>query len=238
MLSLRERHLSNQHFMSENPDHDSSDSQKVRLLSPDDEQTRLIGKAIASETAGKILSSMAGREVTAMMLSDELVAPVSTVMYHLDNLASAGLIEVSRTRYSVKGREMKVYRLIDQVLIVSPKSFDLKTVLTRCATLLSIPLALAALLTSFTLLKSQEKSASLYDLENEVGSALKMDTNVASYSVDRMMEMAPAPAIAPAQWVEEVGASSPVLPDIAMGILIGAVLVFIIGLMLDYSRRR
>lgn len=238
MLSLRERRLSNQHFMSENPDHDSSDSQKVRLLSPDDEQTRLIGKAIASETAGKILSSMAGREVTAMMLSDELVAPVSTVMYHLDNLASAGLIEVSRTRYSVKGREMKVYRLIDQVLIVSPKSFDLKTVLTRCATLLSIPLALAALLTSFTLLKSQEKGAPLYDLENEVGSALKMDANVASYSVDRMMEMAPAPAIAPAQWVEEVGASSPVLPDIAMGILIGAVLVFIIGLMLDYSRRR
>ncbi len=224
--------------MSENSDSDSSDSQKVRLLSPDDEQTRLIGKAIASETAGKILSSMAGREVTAMMLSEELVTPVSTVMYHLENLASAGLIEVSRTRYSVKGREMKVYRLIDQVLIVSPKSFDLKAVLTRCATLLSIPLALAALLTSFTLYQFQEKAAPLYDLENEVGSALKMEVNTASYSVDRMMEMAPAPTTLPTQWGEEIASSSPVLPDIAMGILIGAVLVIIAGLILDYYRRR
>lgn len=37
--------------MSEEPEIDSA--QKVRLLSPDDEQARLIGKAIASETDRK-----------------------------------------------------------------------------------------------------------------------------------------------------------------------------------------
>jgi len=223
--------------MSEEPEIDSA--QKVRLLSPDDEQARLIGKAIASETAGKILSSMAGHEVTAMMLSEELETPVSTVMYHLENLASAGLIEVSRTRYSVKGREMKVYRLIDQVLIVSPKSFDLKAVLARCATLLSIPLALAALLTSFTLFHSQ-KAAPLY-YSAPAGSALKMESNIASYAADRMMEIpAPtnAPIAVPTQWVEEIITPFPDLPEVAEGILIGAVLVIIVGLIFDFYRKR
>ncbi|HOW05424.1 helix-turn-helix domain-containing protein [Methanospirillum hungatei] len=223
--------------MSEEPEIDSA--QKVRLLSPDDEQARLIGKAIASETAGKILSSMAGHEVTAMMLSEELETPVSTVMYHLENLASAGLIEVSRTRYSVKGREMKVYRLIDQVLIVSPKSFDLKAVLARCATLLSIPLALAALLTSFTLFHYQ-KAAPLY-YSAPAGSALKMESNIASYAADRMMEIpAPtnAPIAVPTQWVEEIITPFPDLPEVAEGILIGAVLVIIVGLIFDFYRKR
>jgi DNA-binding transcriptional ArsR family regulator len=223
--------------MSEEPEIDSA--QKVRLLSPDDEQARLIGKAIASETAGKILSSMAGHEVTAMMLSEELETPVSTVMYHLENLASAGLIEVSRTRYSVKGREMKVYRLIDQVLIVSPKSFDLKAVLARCATLLSIPLALAVLLTSFTLFHSQ-KAAPLY-YSAPAGSALKMESNIASYAADRMMEIpAPtnAPIAVPTQWVEEIITPFPDLPEVAEGILIGAVLVIIVGLIFDFYRKR
>ncbi|MCA1917401.1 helix-turn-helix domain-containing protein [Methanospirillum hungatei] len=223
--------------MSEEPEIDSA--QKVRLLSPDDEQARLIGKAIASETAGKILSSMAGREVTAMMLSEELETPVSTVMYHLENLASAGLIEVSRTRYSVKGREMEVYRLIDQVLIVSPKSFDLKPVLARCATLLSIPLALAALLTSFSLFHSH-KAAPLY-YSAPAGSALKMESNIASYAVDRMMEIpAPtnAPIAVPTQWVEEIITPFPDLPEVAEGILIGAVLVIIVGLIFDFYRKR
>lgn len=224
--------------MSEEPEKDSV--QKVRLLSPDDEQARLIGKAIASETAGKILSSMAGREVTAMMLSEVLETPVSTVMYHLENLASAGLIEVSRTRYSVKGREMKVYRLIDQVLIVSPKSFDLKAVLARCATLLSIPLALAALLTSFTLFHSQKAAPLCYSAP--AGRAQKMESNIASYAADRMMEMAPAPTVAPlagpTQWLEEIGTPFPHLPEFAEGILIGAVLVIIIGLIFDFYRKR
>ncbi|OQA54234.1 MAG: hypothetical protein BWY45_02647 [Euryarchaeota archaeon ADurb.Bin294] len=134
---------------------------------------------------------------------------------------------------------MKVYRLIDQVLIVSPKSFDLKAVLARCATLLSIPLALAALLTSFTLFHYQ-KAAPLY-YSAPAGSALKMESNIASYAADRMMEIpAPtnAPIAVPTQWVEEIITPFPDLPEVAEGILIGAVLVIIVGLIFDFYRKR
>lgn len=222
--------------MSDTLEPDLSESRKVRVLSPDDEQTRLIGKAIASETAGKILSSIGGREVTAMVLSDELHTPVSTVMYHLENLASAGLIEVSRTRYSVKGREMKVYRLVDQVLIVSPKKYDLKSVLTRCATLLSLPLGIACILTVFGLMKSSQDISSVSDMAR--GGAAEIQKDTASYAMERAMEVAPAPMATVSSGLHEI--ISPVIPfwDLAAGILIGALLVILTGLLIDYLRQK
>lgn len=222
--------------MSDKPASDFSDAQKILLLSPDDEQARLIGKAIASETAGKILSSMSGREVTAMMLSEELQTPVSTIMYHLENLVSAGLIEVSRTRYSVKGREMKVYRLIDQVLIVSPKKFDMKEVLTRCAALFSLPLALAALMASGFLQKPVPFE--LYEMDMYPGGALKMEANVTSYAMERTADFAPAPLAVVSPYTNTASMVSPVLTDMAAGILTGAAVVIIVGLLLDYIHRK
>ncbi len=213
-----------------------SDQKKILLLSPDDEQARLIGKAIASETAGKIISCMTGREMTAMMLSEELQTPVSTIMYHLENLVSAGLIEVSRTKYSVKGREMKVYRLIDQVLIVSPKPFDIQEVLTKCAALFSLPLALAALMIYGFIQKPSQ--VELYEMDMYPGGALKMEANVTSYAMERTADYAPAPMAAMSSYTDAASSVSPVLTDMAAGILIGAAVVILVGLLLDYFHRK
>lgn len=211
--------------------------QNVRLLSPDDEQARLIGKAIASETAGKILSSMAGREVTATVLSDELAVPVSTIMYHLDNLVAAGLVEISRTRYSVKGREMKVYGLVDQVLIVSSGKQDLKSVLARCITLSSIPLAIASILAFFALNQNSVANVSTF-AEKGAGGAAKLQMDTACYSLEEVMEVAPAPDVAVPSVI--YNALEPTLPflDIALGIIIGAFLVILTGLFIDYIKKR
>jgi DNA-binding transcriptional ArsR family regulator len=213
----------------------SEQTQKVMLLSPEDEQTRLIGKAIASETAGKILSSMSGREVTAMVLAEELQIPVSTVMYHLENLASAGLIEVSKTRYSVKGREMKVYRLIDQVLIVSSKKQDVKTVLTRCVTLLSLPLAVACILAyvnnfqTWGVVSSSDRATG--------GGVAKMAMNTASLAMEQTMEAAPAPLAMGTPVTETFIEPLFYLSDLVLGILIGVVLVVLIGIFIDYHQK-
>lgn len=206
--------------------------QKVLLLSPDEEQARLIGKAIASETAGKILTLMEGREVTASNLVDDMEIPVSTVMYHLENLTAAGLIEVSRIRYSVKGREMKVYRIVDQVLIVSSKGKDIRSILTRYAALFSLPV-LAALLLSII----QQTEIPMY-AEEMADTALRGGlADVQSETLLCAKEIAPSPAIVPAPAVgSDVAApliSSLPFYDIAIGILIGALLVLIPLLLLE-----
>jgi len=194
--------------------------QKVLLLSPDDEQARLIGKAIASETAGKILTLMAGSEVTASNLVDEMGIPVSTVMYHLENLTAAGLIEVSRIRYSVKGREMKVYRMVDQVLIVSSKGIDIRKILTRYAAIFSLPVFAALLLSFIHQTEIPKYTREISDAALKGGYA-----EMGSESLMYAKEISPAPAVSS----DAVEPLISVLPfqDIAIGILIGALLVLI-----------
>lgn len=208
--------------------------QKVLLLSPDEEQARLIGKAIASETAGKILTLMAGREVTASNLVDEIGIPVSTVMYHLENLTAAGLIEVSRIRYSVKGREMKVYRIVDQVLIVSSKGIDIRKILTRYAAIFSLPVLAALLFSSFHQTEIPMYADEMADTALR-GGYTEMESETLLYA----KEIASPPALAPAPTIssDAVEPLISVFPfqDIAIGILIGALLVLIPLLLLEVS---
>lgn len=227
--------------MSEEIQPEGSDLKKIRLLSPDDEQARLIGKAIASETAGKIMSSMEGREVTANLLAEELSIPVSTVMYHLENLVTAGLIEVSRTRYSVKGREMKVYRIVDQVLIVSPKSQDLRAVLTRCAALFSLPFLVSVILYAMALIQASREANLVMANSAMQDMAGEQYAGVGMYTLEKSVESTPLTA-APLPAIEEPIQGS-VMPffswgDVAIGIIAGAVLVIILLLVLDHIRMK
>ena len=56
----------------------------------------------------------------------------------LENLLDAGLIEVTKTKYSVKGREVKVYGLKDQLLIVTPRVTNVRALLLKYASLFGV----------------------------------------------------------------------------------------------------
>jgi hypothetical protein len=63
---------------------------------------------------------------------------MNTVKYHVENLVDAGVIAVADTRYSVKGRTIKIYSLTDQLLIVAPRRSDIRSMLTKYAALFGI----------------------------------------------------------------------------------------------------
>lgn len=107
----------------------------VRVLSPDEEDARAVARAIASSTAGAILRCFQGEERNASEIASTLNQPIPTIMYHLDALLEAGLIEVSRITYSVKGREVKKYRQSGQVFIVAPYKADIRETLLKYASL-------------------------------------------------------------------------------------------------------
>ena len=73
--------------------------------------------------------------MTASALAARLEIPITTAAYHLDHLVGAGVIEVTGTRWSRKGREQKVYHLVDRVVIVSPAREDLRSLLKKYAAL-------------------------------------------------------------------------------------------------------
>ncbi|MDD1706376.1 MAG: helix-turn-helix domain-containing protein [Methanoregulaceae archaeon] len=113
-------------------------TEEVIVLEPGDERAQKIGKAIASPTANDILHILAEGPKTASDLTETMNIPMGTLKYHIENLLDAGLIEITETRYSVKGREVKVYALRDQLLIVAPKVTSIRSILLKYASLFVI----------------------------------------------------------------------------------------------------
>ena len=121
----------------------------VVILEPGDERAKKIAKAMSSGTATEILNLLKEGKRTSTEVAEQLQIPMTTVQYHLENLSEAGLIEVVEKRWSVKGREVKVYGLRDQVLIVTPKRGDLKGLLLKYASLFTIVMFAAIMASAF-----------------------------------------------------------------------------------------
>ncbi|RDZ66008.1 ArsR family transcriptional regulator [Haloferax sp. Atlit-12N] len=116
------------------PDDDRDDRDPKVIGLDSDEADDLLG-AISSSTARSVLASLHESPATPSDLATEVDTSLQNVQYHLGNLSEAGLIEVADTRYSEKGREMKVYTPADQALVVVAGREDetkgLKGALTR-----------------------------------------------------------------------------------------------------------
>jgi DNA-binding transcriptional ArsR family regulator len=113
-------------------------AEDIIVLEPGDERAQKIGRAISSQTASDILHLISEEPRTASELTDALQIPMSTIKYHLDNLLSAGLLEIRETRYSVKGREIKVYAVRNQLVIVAPKLANIRSILMKYASLFGV----------------------------------------------------------------------------------------------------
>lgn len=113
-------------------------AEQVVILEPGAEQATKIAKAMASRTAGDILRFIGDGQKTSTEISEHLSIPMNTAKYHIENLLDAGLISVAATKYSVKGREVKVYMLTNQLLIVAPRQTNVRSLLLKYTSLFAI----------------------------------------------------------------------------------------------------
>ena len=111
---------------------------QVVILEPGAEQATKIAKAMASRTAGDILRFIGDGQKTSTEISEHLSIPMNTAKYHIENLLDAGLISVAATKYSVKGREVKVYMLTNQLLIVAPRQTNVRSLLLKYTSLFAV----------------------------------------------------------------------------------------------------
>ncbi len=123
-------------------------SEEVLILEPGDERAQKIAKAISSPTAGDILNQMKEGNFTATQLADTLDLPLTTVQYHLENLVAAAILGITDKKWSKKGREIKVYGLRNQVVIVAPRPGDLRSLLLKYTSLFAIVLLAGVVLLS------------------------------------------------------------------------------------------
>jgi len=112
----------------------------VVILEPGDERAQKISKAMASQTASDILQLLAENKKSLTEITDKLAIPLTTAKYHIENLLEAGLITVAEIKYSVKGREIKIYAVTNQLLIVAPRQSNVRSLLLKYASLFGIVL--------------------------------------------------------------------------------------------------
>ncbi|MDO9324870.1 MAG: helix-turn-helix domain-containing protein [Methanoregula sp.] len=106
-------------------------TEDVIFLEPGEEKAQNIVKAMSHQNAGDIvqLLSLEG-SLNMSDISERLNISLNAAKYHIDNLTHAGILENSNTRYSVKGKKIKIYRLKNQVFIVAPKMTSIAQVRT------------------------------------------------------------------------------------------------------------
>ncbi len=104
-----------------NQGRDTVTDENVVVVEQGSLEAQRIAKAMSSPTSADLFNALSEVPMSATALAERTELPLTTVKYHLENMLAAGLIEVSDTRWSTKGREMKIYAVKDQVVLIAPK---------------------------------------------------------------------------------------------------------------------
>lgn len=83
-------------------------------LTEDDEML----EAIQSRTARSIIAELQANPASATELADRIDTSLQNISYHLKRLDNVDLVTVVGTRYSEKGRKIKIYALAVSELII------------------------------------------------------------------------------------------------------------------------
>ena len=201
----------------------------VIILEPGDEKAQKIAKAIASRTAGEILQLLKDGSHASTQIAEALKIPITTVQYHLENLVDAGIITIVEKRWSQKGREVKVYGLRDQMLIVVPRGGDLKGILLRYGSLFAVvilaSIVLAILGPAFAPVASPA-------FQNVLPTALPRAPSESGGAADHVLKEAanqtPTPVGTQVMGGMPEGATTPALPSLPLVFFLGGALVILI----------
>ena len=111
---------------------------KKLLILPLDEDSKDIAQILANDTAMKILEVLSENPLSASDVAKKLDLGLTTVHYNIKKLSEVGLIEVVKTRWSKKEREIKIYGPVEKFIVIAPKKIKRKDVIESLRRLLPI----------------------------------------------------------------------------------------------------
>jgi predicted transcriptional regulator len=228
---------------------------EVLVLEPGDEQAQKIAKAMASQTAGDILQLLKTGPKTSTEVTETLQIPMGTAKYHIENLLEAGLIEITKTKYSVKGREVKIYGLKDQLVIVTPRITNVRSILLKYASLLGVMIVVTAVIGAVLQMVSPATSNSVISRTVKETGGIPVPTSLpisnasgAGYTNGVAENIIPAPTMEAAHDMIEKAVVAPSInmqaplplpvQDILVAFFLGGCLVIVILVIWDFYQRK
>lgn len=96
-------------------------SEKYLIFDLDDDKSTKLGEIISNPTCKKIINLLADKEMGETEIAQALGSPLNTTEYNIKKLVHAGLIEEAKSWWSVKGKKMPSYRLVNKAIVISPR---------------------------------------------------------------------------------------------------------------------
>ena len=106
--------------MENNVDENNDDNTEKVLILPLNSDSKKITQTLSNDTALKILELLAQQPMSTTAISEELDLALTTIKYNLDALIESDLIKVNKTKWSKKGREIKIYEPVQKLIVVVP----------------------------------------------------------------------------------------------------------------------
>lgn len=113
--------MSTTHLRRSHVDHSPSDRNDLTV---DGDAPNDILRVLSSETAQAILGALGDDPKPASEISDAVGTSLQNTQYHVERLVEVDLVEPVDVWYSAKGREMSVYALTAEELLVQFGSDD------------------------------------------------------------------------------------------------------------------
>ncbi len=90
------------------------------LVVPLGKRSKAITQTVSNDTAMEIMELLADGPLSTSNVAERLGIPLTTAQYNIEKLMEAGLVKIAKTRYSEKGREVKLYEAMNRAIIILP----------------------------------------------------------------------------------------------------------------------
>jgi predicted ArsR family transcriptional regulator len=84
------------------------------------ENSRKLVHALSNKNSVRILQHLGTKDMSAGELAEKLGLSLNTLKYNLDSLLEVDLIRVSEIKWSQRGRKIKIYGLIEKIIVIVP----------------------------------------------------------------------------------------------------------------------
>ncbi|WP_316504827.1 winged helix-turn-helix domain-containing protein [Nitrosopumilus sp.] len=99
-------------------------SDKVDILSTEDERLKIIGEILSSDSSRKILQLLFNQSFTANQIAQKTGMSLQLVIHHLKKMQSARVVKITNVGKNTKSHDMKYYTIDKVALVILPSKMS------------------------------------------------------------------------------------------------------------------
>jgi len=99
-------------------------SDRVEILSTEDQKMKAIGEILSSDSSRAILKILFNDSLTANQISQKIEISLPLVIYHLKKMQESGIVKITSVGKNTKSHDMKFYTVDKLAIVILPSKMS------------------------------------------------------------------------------------------------------------------